>query len=183
MNTVQFSSAQRSAIHVDAPKCLFVYFWSENRNLENIFGVYFWAVTTLRVSWLSAKSLSKQILSFCFWPDSPQWARASAFTRFIDNTKQRITVGRTPLDEWSARRRDLYLTTHTTLTTDRQTASIGPGSPHSGGFWITHNDAPQSVGLLWTRDQLVAETSTWQYTTQQTDIHAPVWFEPTVSAS
>jgi hypothetical protein len=28
------------------------------------------------------------------------------------------------------------------------------------GFLITHNDAPQSVGLLWTSDQLVAETST-----------------------
>jgi len=28
------------------------------------------------------------------------------------------------------------------------------------GFVITHNDAPQSVGLLWTSDQLVAETST-----------------------
>jgi len=28
------------------------------------------------------------------------------------------------------------------------------------GFLITHNDAPQSVGLLWTGDQSVAETST-----------------------
>jgi hypothetical protein len=27
-------------------------------------------------------------------------------------------------------------------------------------FVITHNDAPQSVGLLWTSDQIVAETST-----------------------
>ena len=27
------------------------------------------------------------------------------------------------------------------------------------GFLITHNDAPQSVGLPWTSDQLVAETS------------------------
>jgi hypothetical protein len=27
-------------------------------------------------------------------------------------------------------------------------------------FYITHNDAPQSVGLLWMSDQLVAETST-----------------------
>jgi len=35
----------------------------------------------------------------------------------------------------------------------------GPGSPHSQGFYITH-DAPQSVGLLWTSDQLVVETST-----------------------
>ena len=44
-----------------------------------------------------------------------------------------------------------------------------------GVFYITHNDAPQSVGLLWTSDQFVAETSTWQHTqhSQQTDIHAP----------
>jgi len=28
------------------------------------------------------------------------------------------------------------------------------------GFQITHNDTPQSVGLLWTSDQLVAEIST-----------------------
>jgi hypothetical protein len=28
------------------------------------------------------------------------------------------------------------------------------------GAAITHNDAPQSLGLLWTSDQLVAETST-----------------------
>jgi len=34
--------------------------------------------------------------------------------RFLDHTQRRTTVGRTPLDEWSARRRDLYLTTHNT---------------------------------------------------------------------
>jgi hypothetical protein len=34
---------------------------------------------------------------------------------------------------------------------------------------ITHNDASQSVGHLWSRDQPVAETSTWQYTTLTTD--------------
>ena len=28
------------------------------------------------------------------------------------------------------------------------------------GFYITHNDASHSVGLLWASDQLVAETST-----------------------
>jgi len=38
----------------------------------------------------------------------------SSCTSFLDNTKRRTTVGRTPLDEWSARRRDLYLTTHKT---------------------------------------------------------------------
>ena len=30
--------------------------------------------------------------------------------RFLDHTQWRTTVGRTPLDEWSAHRRDLYLT-------------------------------------------------------------------------
>jgi hypothetical protein len=38
-------------------------------------------------------------------------------------------------------------------------------------FLIIHNDAPQSVGLLWTSDQLVAGTSTLQHT--QTNILAP----------
>ena len=38
----------------------------------------------------------------------------------IDHTQRRTTVGRTPLDEWTARRRDLYLTTH--ITHDRQTS-------------------------------------------------------------
>ena len=45
-------------------------------------------------------------------PPPLQWAMASSFTRFLDHTQRRITVGRTPLEEWSARRRDLYLPTH-----------------------------------------------------------------------
>ena len=39
----------------------------------------------------------------------------SSFMRFLDHTQRRTTVGRTPLDEWPARRRDIYLTkTHNT---------------------------------------------------------------------
>jgi hypothetical protein len=44
------------------------------------------------------------------------------------------------------------------------TAERGLWSPHLRGFLITHNGASQSVELLWTSDQLVAETSTWQHT-------------------
>jgi hypothetical protein len=46
------------------------------------------------------------------------------------------------------------------------------------------NDTPQLVGLLWTSDQLIAETSTSQRTTLTTDRHPcpPVGFEPTISA-
>ena len=39
---------------------------------------------------------------------------ASSFTTFLDCTQRRTTVGRTPMEEWTARRRDLYLTTHDT---------------------------------------------------------------------
>ena len=56
-----------------------------------------------------------QISAFFFlWRYDPTRATASSFTRFLDHTQRRITVGRTRLDEWSARRRDLYLTTHNT---------------------------------------------------------------------
>ena len=54
------------------------------------------------------------IYIYFFWHDSPQWARASSFMRFLDHTQQHTTVGRAPIDEWSAWHRDLYLTTHDT---------------------------------------------------------------------
>ena len=48
------------------------------------------------------------------WRCDPRQAIASSFLRFLDHTQWRITVGRTSLDEWSACRTDLYLTTHNT---------------------------------------------------------------------
>jgi len=81
------------------------------------------------------------------WLCGPTRTMTSSFLRFLDHTQQRITVGRTPLDEWSARRIYLYLTTNNTH--NRQT----------------------SIGLLWTSDQLVADTSTWQLITLTTDRH------------
>ena len=54
-------------------------------------------------------------LFFLFGATPPRWGGG----RFLDHTQRRITVGRTPLDEWSARRRD-YLTTHNTH--NRQTS-------------------------------------------------------------
>ena len=66
---------------------------------------------------------------------------ASSFTRFLDHTQQRITVGRTPLDEWTARCRDLYLTTHNAHK--RQT------SMPSAGFEpiILAGERPQTYAL------------------------------------
>ena len=67
-----------------------------------------------------------------FWRDPSQWARPSSFTRFLDHTQRRTTVGRTPLDEWSARRRDLYLTTHNRQTSISRRDS-NPKSQHASG--------------------------------------------------
>ena len=60
-----------------------------------------------------------------FWCDSPQWSRASSFMRLLDHTQRRTTVGSTHLDEWSARRRDLYLTTHNTHNRETSILSVG----------------------------------------------------------
>ena len=58
--------------------------------------------------------LNITIIYFFLWRCDPTRVMASSFLRFLDHTQGRTTVGRTPLDEWLARRRDLYLTTHNT---------------------------------------------------------------------
>jgi len=62
---------------------------------------------------------------FCFWRSRPQWAMTSSFTRFLEHTQRRTTVGR----------------------------------------------------LLWTSDQLMTETSTWQNSTLRTEKHARTWWD------
>jgi hypothetical protein len=48
----------------------------------------------------------------------------------------------------------------------------------------THNDTRQTVGFLWTRDQIVVETSTWQHNAnrRQTSM-SPAGHEPAIPAS
>ena len=61
-------------------------------------------------------------------------------------------------------------------------AQRGLWPSHSWGFKITHNDAPHSVGFLWSGDQLVADTSTWHNTHKGQTSMLPVGFEPTIPA-
>jgi hypothetical protein len=72
----------------------------------------------------SIRDASRWMLSkvcfFVFGATAPHWARASSFTRFLDQTQWRTTVGGTSLDKWSARHRDVYLTPHNTH--NRQTS-------------------------------------------------------------
>ena len=60
-------------------------------------------VRTVNVSSVTTLNL-RQLMSYVYM-EHP-------FLMYLDHTQRRTTVGRTPLDEWSARRRDLYLTTH-----------------------------------------------------------------------
>ena len=91
----------------------------------------------LSVVWL----LYQCFVSFSFFcRNSPQWAGASSLTRFLNHTR-RTTVGRTPLDEWSARRRDLHLTTHNTH--NRQTSMPQAGFEPT----ISAGERPQTYGL------------------------------------
>ena len=73
--------------------------------------------------------------------DSPQWALASSFMRFLDHTQQHTTVGRTPLEEWSARRRKFYLKTHNTH--NRQTDMFPVGFEPT----ISAGERPQTDAL------------------------------------
>jgi hypothetical protein len=54
---------------------------------------------------------------------------------------------------------------------EAQQPPVGLGPLFHEVPWSHKNDAPQSGWLLWTIDQLVAETSTWQHTTLTTDTH------------
>jgi len=81
------------------------------------------------------------ILFVCFWLDSPTWARASTFTKFLDHIQRRATDGMIPLDERSARRRDLYLTTHNTH--NRQTSMPPVGFEPT----ISTGERPQTHAL------------------------------------
>ena len=60
----------------------------------------------------------------------------------LDHTQRRSTVGRTPLDEWSAHRRDLYLTTHDTRNRQISMPPVGLEPTNSAG------EQPQAAHLL-----------------------------------
>jgi len=80
------------------------------------------------------------LIIFSFWRNNPHWARTSSLKRFQDHTQRRTTVGRTPLEEWSARRRGLYLTTH---NTQRQTSMPPVGFEPT----ISADERPQTHAL------------------------------------
>jgi hypothetical protein len=72
----------------------------------------YWLVVTLAAGSSIWANHDPEHCLFVFWRDSPQRDSGSSFTRFLDHTPRRTPIGRTPQNEWSARHRDFYLTTH-----------------------------------------------------------------------
>jgi hypothetical protein len=87
--------------------------------------------------WFKLLTCSTIFLCRC----GPTRVMASSFTRFLDHTQRLTAVGRTPLDEWSARHRDLELTTHSTH--NRQTSMPLVGFEPT----ISERERPQTYAL------------------------------------
>ena len=81
------------------------------------------------------------IYTYFLWRCDPKRVMASSFLRFLDHTHRSITIGRTPLDKWSARCRDLYLTKHNTHNRQTSMPPIGFEPTISAG------ERPQTYAL------------------------------------
>jgi len=110
------------------------------------------------------------------WMSDRPFAETSTWQQTIF-TKDRnpSTLSMTPLDEWSALRRDLYLTKNNihkrqkSIHTQYDSSGwvIGPSQrplPVNKQYSQKTEIHPHSVWLLWMSDRPFAETSTWQQT-------------------
>jgi len=114
------------------------WWWTnEARNMKKCCKLKHYSVC-VSFSFFSSFFLSIYLSFFLSFATVPQWARSSSFTRFLDHTQRRTTVGRTPLDGRLARCRDLYLTTHNNH--NRQTSMPPRWDSNSG-------ERPQTYAL------------------------------------
>ena len=101
--------------------------------------VFNWSVLNIMTSilflvlYLSSSFLCGAATQRVSWPPH-SWG-------FLDHTQRPSTVGRTPLDKWSARRRDLYLTTHNTHNRQTSVPLVGFEPTISAG------ERPQTYAL------------------------------------
>ena len=91
---------------------------------------------------LRCENLRSTVCLFvCFRRDSPPLCQGLLIHE-VSRSQRRTTVGRTPLEEWSASHRDLYLTTH---NTHNRQSSMRPGGIR------THNLSRREAADSWLR--------------------------------
>jgi len=83
--------------------------------------------------------------------------------RDFNITRRHTTLSRTPLDEWSARRRDLYLTTHNTHKRQISIPSVGfePAIPASERQQTHALDLP--VTGIYCKQTLLLQNKSWLF--------------------
>ena len=142
----------------------------------------------------------KGMFFFVFYHDAtPPSGPRPPHCREFKITLRHTTLGRNPLDEWSAPRRDLYLSTYNThnrqtsmpsvgfehtIPESEPTAPNGPRLPHYRGFTIT------------LRHTIFIRTPLDEWSARRTDLYvtkpntqkgqismSPAGFEPTIPAS
>jgi hypothetical protein len=105
-------------------------------------------VSLIRQSKQISKRFSRRSkLDFVYGTKAPQWAMASSLSRLYRHT----TLVWTPLDQWSARRRELYLTPQN--KTDRHAHSPARFEPTIPASELSHTQvlgrAVTGVGQTW----------------------------------
>jgi len=95
------------------------------------------------------------------WYDSPSWLGSPHYRGFMIELRH-TTFGRTPLDEWSARRRDLYLTQN---THNRRTDISCPRRDSNPRFRLMNSRRPtpwttRPLGSFIRSDGSIQESST-----------------------
>jgi hypothetical protein len=92
--------------------CIIQYRINDIRRKGAVIGIGGWAVTSELLKIYKKSHIAKYYgfyIAICLFPPR---VMADPVLSFPDHTPRRNTIGRTSLDEWSARRKDLYLTTH-----------------------------------------------------------------------
>ena len=119
--------------------CMFVCLHTQRRRIsreisEKIKLIFHWFIWVI-----------SGIFTLFFGTTAPQWGRAPLFTKFLDHTQRCTTVDSFPLDEWSARGRDIYLTTYNTHNHSRRLRVVSGVTAHR-----PHSDRCLHTGkILW----------------------------------
>ena len=126
---------------------LYFYCFLELYRNFDLIQIAFWNKTKINSTFCTSKQskrFQKLINRFFFFVCGAATQRGSWPPRswgFLDHIQRRTTVDRTPLDEWSARRRDLYLTTHNTHNRQISMPAVGFEPTISAG------ERPQTYAL------------------------------------
>jgi hypothetical protein len=96
-------------------------------------------------------TFTKKIIFFSLWRLDPILCHGVHLMGFAVTLTGHTTLGRIPLDEWSARRRDLYVTTHNIRKRQTSVPPVGvePKIPASEGSQTHASDsAATGIGLI-----------------------------------